>query len=237
MYFASNLQFLRRRKGITQEKLANQLGVSRQAISKWESGETIPEVSTLLQLAELFSCKLDDLLRQELSAAASPVRIVTVKGFRMVRHCLISPNAREDLRILLQTWVQQQGLTDTPLLMWNFPYTTQEQKQQFSMEGVAAALVLPEYFSPMESAYPICAQSDCTYALLTMEEPDGRSHFQIAQGIRTILEALQVMGIPKSAKEGFLPCFERHYEKNGVAMADLYLQCHAPSDTEVTITS
>ena len=235
MYFASNLQFLRRRSAMTQEKLASHLGVSRQAISKWESGETLPEVTTLLQLSRLFSCNMDDLLRQELSRTDSPVEIVNVKGFTMARHRVISSNAAKDLQELMNHWANRQGLENPTLLLWSFPYVTQEQKQRFSLEGFEAACILPENFTPTDYSYPVSRQDDCTYALLTMEEPEGRSSLQIARGIRTILEALEHQGIRKSAKEGFLPCFERRYVRDGVAVAALFLQCQDAGYTK-TIT-
>ena len=235
MHFSANLHFLRKRSGMTQEKLAQKLNVSRQAISKWESGETVPEVSTLLELAELFSCKLDDLLRKELSLSQSPVRIVTVKGFRMARYCVISPNAFQDVQHILTNWAADAGLTDPTLLIWSFPYVSQEQKRQFSLEGFEAACVLPETLSA-HCPYSITTQPDCTYALLTIEEPEGRSSTAIAQGIRTILETLQGMAIRKTAKEGILPCFERRYQKNGTQFVELFLQClDAPATEEIIL--
>lgn len=71
-HFEHNLPILRRRAGYTQESLAEALGVSRQAVSKWESGQTLPEAATLLTLADLLSCTLDQLMREELSEADSP---------------------------------------------------------------------------------------------------------------------------------------------------------------------
>lgn len=50
MGFAENLQFLRQKKGYTQEQIAEQLQVSRQSVSKWESGGSFPEMDKLLQL-------------------------------------------------------------------------------------------------------------------------------------------------------------------------------------------
>lgn len=236
MHFGSNLQFLRRRGNMTQEKLAQQLDVSRQAVSKWESGETVPEVSTLLQLAELFHCSLDDLLRQDLSLLDTPVRFVTVKGFSMARYCVISPNAEKDVQTLLTDWAQKEGLVDPTLLLWSFHHVTQQQKNQFSMDGFEAACVLPESFSPKDHRYPVTGQPDCTYAVITLPEPEGRSSARIAHGIRTILEALHSAGIHKSAKEGILPCFERRTTVNGVTMVELYLQCQdAPVEEEITI--
>lgn len=66
-YFSENLPVLRRRAGFTQESLAEALGVSRQAVSKWESGAALPEAATLLTLAELLDCSLDELMLREVS--------------------------------------------------------------------------------------------------------------------------------------------------------------------------
>lgn len=63
-YFEQNLPTLRKRAGYTQETLAEALGVSRQAVGKWESGQGMPEAATLLTLADLLGCSLDQLMRQ-----------------------------------------------------------------------------------------------------------------------------------------------------------------------------
>ena len=63
MSFGSNLQFLRDRAGMTQEELAEQLQVSRQSVSKWESDTSFPEMEKLLVLCKLFHTDLDTLLR------------------------------------------------------------------------------------------------------------------------------------------------------------------------------
>lgn len=65
--FPQNLSILRRRAGYTQESLAEALGVSRQAVGKWESGQALPEAATLLTLADLLGCSLDQLMREELT--------------------------------------------------------------------------------------------------------------------------------------------------------------------------
>ena len=52
---------LRRRAGLSQEQLAETIGVSRQAISKWESGTSTPELDKLLALSECFHVTLDEL--------------------------------------------------------------------------------------------------------------------------------------------------------------------------------
>ena len=62
MAFPENLQFLRAQNSVTQEQLAEQLGVSRQSVSKWESGNSFPEMETLLRICDLYSVNLDALL-------------------------------------------------------------------------------------------------------------------------------------------------------------------------------
>ncbi len=61
--FAKNLAALRRARGLSQEQLAEHLGVSRQSVSKWESGVCLPELATLDALCTRFGCTLDALLR------------------------------------------------------------------------------------------------------------------------------------------------------------------------------
>ena len=59
----ANIVMYRKRNGLTQAKLAEQLNYSDKAVSKWERGESMPDVLTLVQLAELFEIKVDDLIR------------------------------------------------------------------------------------------------------------------------------------------------------------------------------
>ncbi len=63
MKFHEKLQKLRKEKGMSQESLAEILNVSRQAISKWESGQSYPEMDKLIALSEMFSITLDNLVK------------------------------------------------------------------------------------------------------------------------------------------------------------------------------
>lgn len=63
MSFSENLQFIRAQAGVTQEQLAEQLDVTRQSVSKWESAASFPEMDTLLRICDLYSVNLDTLLR------------------------------------------------------------------------------------------------------------------------------------------------------------------------------
>lgn len=62
MEFNEKLQHLRKQKHLTQEQLAENLYVSRAAVSKWESGKGYPNIESLKAVSELFSVSIDDLL-------------------------------------------------------------------------------------------------------------------------------------------------------------------------------
>lgn len=63
MEFSEKLVNLRRREGLSQEQLADRLGVTRQSVSKWESGTAMPELVKLISLSEIFSVSLDYLVK------------------------------------------------------------------------------------------------------------------------------------------------------------------------------
>ena len=62
MEFNNKLYELRKQKGLSQEELANRLNVSRQTISKWEVGESSPDMEKLVAISELFDISLDELV-------------------------------------------------------------------------------------------------------------------------------------------------------------------------------
>lgn len=62
---------LRKQKGYSQEDLAYQLGVSRQSISKWESGVSVPELERIIELSDLFGISIDELVRDERHASTT----------------------------------------------------------------------------------------------------------------------------------------------------------------------
>ena len=64
MTFGEKLQKLRQKTGMSQDALADKLGVSRQAVSRWERDETMPETDKVVQIAEIFGVTTDYLLRQ-----------------------------------------------------------------------------------------------------------------------------------------------------------------------------
>ena len=62
MEFNNKLYELRKQKGFSQEELANRLNVSRQTISKWEVGESTPDMEKLVAISDLFEISLDELV-------------------------------------------------------------------------------------------------------------------------------------------------------------------------------
>lgn len=62
MEFNNKLYHLRKQKGLSQEELANCLNVSRQTISKWEVGDSTPDMEKLIAISDLFEISLDELV-------------------------------------------------------------------------------------------------------------------------------------------------------------------------------
>lgn len=65
MKFNENLIKLRKEKGMTQEELAFKIGVSRQSVSKWETGDCEPDISKLKELGKIFNVSIDYLLSED----------------------------------------------------------------------------------------------------------------------------------------------------------------------------
>ena len=71
MTFCEKLTDLRRRSGMSQEQLADRLGVTRQSVSKWESGTAMPELVKLISLSELFGVTVDYLVKDWIEEPAA----------------------------------------------------------------------------------------------------------------------------------------------------------------------
>lgn len=65
MTFAEKLKTIRKQLGMSQEQLADKLGVSRQAITKWETNIGIPDIENLIAISKLFNMTIDELLFEE----------------------------------------------------------------------------------------------------------------------------------------------------------------------------
>ena len=82
MKFGENLYHLRKDAKMSQEVLAEKVGVSRQSVSKWENGEAYPEMDNLLKICKIFHCKLNDIIHddiQDIDSLDEDVKMSIVK--------------------------------------------------------------------------------------------------------------------------------------------------------------
>ena len=63
MRISKKIQQIREQQGISQEKLASDLAVTRQAVSKWENGKSIPDIENLMYISDLYGVSLDELVK------------------------------------------------------------------------------------------------------------------------------------------------------------------------------
>ena len=67
MNFSEKLKEIRKNEGLSQDQLAEKIGVSRQAVTKWETGKGLPDVENMVIIAEIFKTTLDELLRDSVA--------------------------------------------------------------------------------------------------------------------------------------------------------------------------
>lgn len=73
--FAANLLKFRKRSRLTQEELAEKLGVTFQAVSKWENAKAAPDIFLLPKIAKIFDCTIDQLLSGDMQDKMKPIRV------------------------------------------------------------------------------------------------------------------------------------------------------------------
>ena len=61
----NKIRQLRNAKGLTQDALAKALGLDRSTVTKWEIGESVPRVATLIKLSKIFKCSIDTIVKQD----------------------------------------------------------------------------------------------------------------------------------------------------------------------------
>ena len=80
MKFNEKLINLRKQKGLSQEELGYKLEVTRQTVSKWELGETTPEMSKLIEMSKIFGVSLDELTNEEAKIEDKPINEKPIKN-------------------------------------------------------------------------------------------------------------------------------------------------------------
>lgn len=231
MKLGKNLQFLRKLHGnMTQERLAERIGVSRQTVSKWETGDVCPELDKLIELSYLFSCSIDVMLKENIEPKEdyySPVSIVNVPAFSLARYVMISPNPEDDVKMYLDRWAKMSGLYDFSAkprqIGWDFPFVSMEQQNRFCLRGYVAGWILPEDFESRCSGVEIYKQGETHYACLTITDPFQSAFDRIPKAYQRILAYLGANGFKESHGTEYLGCFEEVYEKDGVTYMDVYI--------------
>lgn len=231
MRLGTNLSYLRRlHGGMTQERLAERLMVSRQTVSKWETGEAYPELDKLMEISGLFSCTLDELLKSDMAAREdcfSEVSVVTVPAMTLARYAVISPAPERDVQLVLERWAQESGLAQlhAPLrqIGWDFPFVTKEQQSRFGLRGYAAGWILPEGVEPDCPGVEIYRQEASRCARITVRDPFAAAFDRIPRGYQRVLAYLGANGFKESHGEAFLACFEEVLVRDGVTTMDIYV--------------
>lgn len=97
MEFNNRLYELRKQKGFSQEELAGRLNVSRQTVSKWEVGESTPDMEKLLAISDLFEVSLDELVKgEEAQPAGTSETIVKSELYSDIKeHVLTEDNKKK----------------------------------------------------------------------------------------------------------------------------------------------
>ena len=96
MEFNNKLYELRKLKGFSQEELANRLNVSRQTVSKWEIGESAPDMEKLVAISELFDISLDELvLDKATKKEETSEQIVKSELYSDIKEHVLTENNKE----------------------------------------------------------------------------------------------------------------------------------------------
>lgn len=237
MSLGTNIQYLRKINRLTQEQFAEKLDITRQTVSRWESDEVTPELNKLVEICSMFSCKLDELVREDMSSKTSiysDVEIRKVPSFKMARYIMISPNPEDDVQAYMKHWGNKSGLLaahpDAKLIGWDFPFISQEQQTRFGLHGYVAAYILPEGFETDCPSVEIAQNKEADYAVITVTEPFIQPFERIPTGYKHIMEYLQANNFKDKLSDDIIACFEHEYEKDGMVYMDIYV--HAASVTK-----
>ena len=126
MQFHDNLIELRRTRGMSQEELGDAVGVSRQTVSKWETGQTTPEMDKLIALAELFGLTLDALVGRTAELAAEPAP---------------TPAAARDWRTWHYEYVSPRTIGGLPLVHVNIGFGPRRARGIVAIGSVASGVI------------------------------------------------------------------------------------------------
>lgn len=227
MRFGQNLQFLRKmRNKMTQEELAEKMGVSRQTVSKWELDTVYPEMDKVVELCNIFSCSMDQLIREDMNIsneAYSDIRTEVVEPFSYIRYAVVSMEPEEDAIRHVKEWAGQLGVDAPQIIGWDFPVVSQEQINVYHMHGYAAALVLKDETLVKDRNAEVIRQERQKYIVITIKQPFLAPFRLIPNAYKILLTYMQTNGIQEKQDKAVIPCFEREYVAEGIDYMDVYI--------------
>lgn len=225
MSLGQNLQFLRKMSHITQEALAEKLNVSRQAISKWELDAVYPEMDKIIELCELFSCTMDQLVREDMNVMDdmySNIRCEWVAPFRYLQHIVISTDPESDAIGHMNRTAKELGINHPQIIGWDFPLLSQEQINVYNMHGYAAALILPEKITPPEGS-SVLSHPRQQYAAITIREPFTAPFTTIPNAYKVLLTYMKANSLRGKRQKEAIGCFEKEYTTDGICYMDVFI--------------
>ncbi len=179
MILADKIIRLRRKMGWSQEELAEKMNVSRQAVSKWESAQSIPDIGKILLISELFGVTTDYLLKDEIETeehagkdVASAVRRITMEE----AIAYLDFRRRASWRIALATLLCI--LSPLALILLGAASELSNSTVSETMAGAVGMLVLFALVTCAVSIYIFCGFQNDSYAFL-----DQRIPFETEYGV------------------------------------------------------
>ena len=137
MSLGENIGQLRRRQGLSQEQLADRLGVSRQSVSKWEAGVSTPELGKLIAMADLFQVSLDQLVRGSEPYPSSPADDALLEELGEIRRSL----RRQELGFVYTSRRRLWGLPLVDIRLSRYPQRGKAAKGILAIGNRAVGLV------------------------------------------------------------------------------------------------
>lgn len=226
MSLGQNLQFLRKMRCMTQEELAEKMDVSRQTVSKWELDAIYPEVPKITELCALFSCTMDQLVREDMNVlddAYSDIREEWVEPMRYISHTVVSTEPEGDAIDRVTSWAKKLGI-DAPYIMgWDFPVSSQELINIHNMHGYTAAITLPEGVCADAIDAKVFSQARQKYMAITIREPFIAPFRLIPNAYKALMTYMHMNGIGHRQEKNVISCYEHDYVRDGVEYMDIYI--------------
>jgi transcriptional regulator with XRE-family HTH domain len=208
-------------KNMTQEELANQLGVSRQTISKWELNQGNPELSKIKEICTLFNCNSDDLLFGNIkivNKAFSEIEIETLDAFEYIKYTVISTEPEDDAINRIMQLAKELNIDNPQIIGWDFPYLSQEQINVYHMHGYTSALVLPPGLAINNSSHVVERRESQNYVTITIKNPMDNPFHLISNAFKSVF---QYINVNRYTYDHF--AFESPFKKDNTEYMKIYV--------------